>query len=117
MITLENLKAAGIPLSGTDASELLKAVAALEWISENTTLEVNTEDPAELEKLPATAKLFVSKYVEILSLKTGVSSQSIEGLSLSFATTDKSTMLWQLAQSLLGKYLRQVRFHPAKRRW
>lgn len=117
MIALNDFKEAGIPLSGEDASELLKAIAALEWISENTSLEVSTEDPAALKELPASAKLFVSKYVEILSLKSGVSSQSIEGLSLSFETTDKSTMLWQLAQSLLGKHLRQVRFHPAKRRW
>lgn len=112
MITFEAFTQAGIPLSGNDASELLKANAALEWLTENTTLEVEP-----IEKLPASAKLFVGKYVEIMSLNTGVSSQSIEGLSMSFATTDKGAMLWHLAQSLLGHYLRQVKFYPAKRRW
>jgi TusA-related sulfurtransferase len=117
MISAAALISAGIPLSGTDGTDILKATAALEWIRDNTTLEVDLEDPASIEKLPATAKLFVSKYVEVLSLKEGVSSQSIEGLSMSFNTADKSAMLWQLASTLLGKYLRQVRFTPAKRRW
>lgn len=117
MISAETLKGAGIPLSGTDDTTVLKAVAALEWIEANTTLNVDPEDPATIENLPATAKLFVGKYVEVLSLKAGVSSQSIEGLSLSFNTTDQGAMLWQLASTLLGGYLRQVRVFPAKRRW
>lgn len=117
MISVEELIGAGIPLSGRDAREALKATAALEWIQQNTTLDFDAADPASVEKLPATAKLFVGKYVEIMGLKTGVSSQSIEGLSMSFDTTDKGTMLWQLASTLLGGYLRQARFFPAKRRW
>ena len=117
MISLNDLIAAGIPLSGTDESEAIKAIAALEWLAENTTLEINPEDSGSIEKLPASAKLFVSKYGEVMSLNPGISSQSIEGLNLSFATVDKSAMLWQLAQSLLGRYLRQVRVFPAKRRW
>lgn len=117
MIAFETFLAAGIPLSGDDASELLKANAALEWLVENTSLEVDPNDSATLEELPASAKLFIGKYVEIVSLNPGVSSQSIEGLSLSYATADKAAMLWQLAQSLLGGYLRQVKVYPAKRRW
>lgn len=117
MISAETLVNAGIPLSGSDASAALKATAALEWLKENTTLTVDPEDPGSVEKLPATAKLFIGKYVEILSLKTGVSSQSIEGLSLSYATVGQDTMLWQLASTLLGGYLRQARVFPAKRRW
>lgn len=117
MITFEEFITAGIPLSGNDASELLMANAALEWLATNTSIEVDVTDPTALKELPASAKLFVSKYVELMSLNTGVSSQSIEGLSLSFASTDKTAMLWQLAQSLLGAYLRQVKAYPAKRRW
>lgn len=117
MMNFEAFLNAGIPLLGNDASELLKANAALEWLMENTSLEVDPEDHASIEKLPASAKLFIGKYVEIMGLNAGVSSQSIEGLSLSYATADKSTMLWQLAQSLLSGYLRQVKVYPAKRRW
>ena len=117
MMSAGQLIEAGIPLSGSGASEVLKATAALEWIAENTTLTVDLEDPATIQKLPATAKLFVGKYAEILSLRAGVSSQSIEGLSMSFSTTDQGAMLWQLASTLLGCYLRQVRVFPAKRRW
>lgn len=114
---MDALVQAGIPISGTDEAEVLKATAALEWIAQNTTLEANPEDPESIKALPATAKLFVGKYSEVISLKPGVSSQSIEGLSLSFSTTDKGTMLWELANTLLGAYLRQVRVFPAKRRW
>lgn len=117
MIKAEQLTEAGIPLSGSDTSEVLKAIAALEWISANTSLEVDPEDPESIGKLPATAKLFVGKYAEVMSLRAGVSSQSIEGLSMSYDTTDKGAMLWQLASALLGKYLRQGRVFPAKRRW
>jgi hypothetical protein len=117
MISAEALINAGIPLSGSDTSTTLMCSAALDWIAENTTLEVDPASPESIEKLPASAKLFVSKYVEVMSLNPGVSSQSIEGLSLSFSTVDKGSMLWQLASTLLGKYLRQVRVYPAKRRW
>lgn len=117
MITAEQLIAADIPLSGSDMTDALKAASALEWIAANTSLHVDPEDPESIEKLPATAKLFVGKYAELMSLKTGVSSQSIEGLSLSYSSTDKGAMLWQLASTLLGQYLRQGRVFPAKRRW
>ena len=117
MISADALAQAGIPILGTDETAVLKATAALEWLKENTTLNFNVDDPETVKALPATAKLFVGKYAEVLSLKAGVASQSIEGLSLSFNTTDKSTMLWELANTLLGGYLRQVRVFPAKRRW
>lgn len=117
MISAETLISAGIPIATKDATDLLMANAAIEWLAENTTIEVKPDDPESIKELPASAKLYVSKYVEILSVNPGVSSQSIEGLSLSFNTTDKATMLWQLASTLLGPYLRQVRVFPAKRRW
>lgn len=117
MMTSAELIAAGIPVSVNDSAAVLKANAALEWIVENTTLKVSLEDTKSVEALPASAKLFVCKYMEVVGIKPGVSSQSIEGLSMSFDTTDKSALLWQLASGLLGQYLRQVRVYPAKRRW
>lgn len=114
----EDLIAAGIPISGNDASEVLRAEAALDWMAKNTTLQFDKADTESIEALPACAKLFVEQYSDLLGQRVGVSSQSIEGLSMSFDTTDKATMLWQIARNLLGPYLKsQVRVFPAKRRW
>jgi hypothetical protein len=117
MINAAELIEAGFPVSVNDEMGVLMANAALEWLKENTTLEFSLADPETIKTLPATAKLFVDKYAEVMRLKPGVSSQSIEGLSISFNSTDKGAMLWQLASTLLGSYLRQVRFTPATRRW
>ena len=113
MITKEQFEKIGIAVS----SELI-GNAALEWISENTTLTVNLDDVATLEALPFAAKLFVSKYDEIVSASSVVASESIEGLSQSFNTSDKSTMLWQTAEQLLSGYLKErIRFVGAQQRW
>ena len=117
-MSIEELVSAGIPLNGANAITALEAESALDWMLENTTLVFDKGNVETISALPACAKLFVVKYVEAIGLKQGVSSQSIEGLSMSFTSTDKSTMLWQLANSLLGAYLKsQVRVIPARRRW
>ena len=109
---------AGIPLSGTDAMSALHAEAALDWMTDNTTLLFDKADIASIEALPACAKLFVVKFSEVAGMREGVSSQSIEGLSLSFNSTDKSEVVMQLARTYIGAYLRsQVRVYPARRRW
>ena len=114
----EDFVAAGIPIAANDPLATLEAEAALEWMHENTTLSLDTVDVATISALPACAKLFVMKYVETFNVRVGVSSQSIEGLSMSFTSNDKSTLVWQLANSLLGAYLKsQVRVIPARRRW
>lgn len=116
MMQTADFIAAGITLSVNDQSAALRANAAVDWINENTTLAV--EDADTLNKLPASAKLFVCKFVEAMGSRTGVQSQSIEGLSMTFASADKSTLIWQLAHTLLGGYMKsQVQFFPAKRRW
>lgn len=117
-MTAEELHAAGIPCTAGDALATLKAEAALDWMLENTTLEFDKGSTESISALPACAKLFVVKYSEAVSLKQGVASQSIEGLSLSFNSGDQSALIWQLANTLLGAYLKsQVRVFPAKRRW
>lgn len=114
----ETLKAAGIPFSGSGDVAVLQAEAALDWMQENTTLQFDKADTASLEALPACAKLFVAKYCEAISLREGVASQSIEGLSMSFDTTNKAALLYQIATNLLGPYLKsQVRVMQARRRW
>lgn len=112
------LISAGITVPDSDAMAVLKAEAALDWMLANTTLAFSKDDAQSIAALPACAKLFVVKYSEAMSLREGVASQSIEGLSMSFNTADKDTVLWQLARSLLSGYLKsQVRVYPAKRRW
>lgn len=116
-MTLEALNAAGIPLSGDAA--VLHAEAALEWMQEHTTLEFDKTDAESIAALPACAKLFVVKYSEVLRRTAGMTSQSIEGLSMSFdASDDVSTSVWALANTLLHGYIKsQVRITPARRRW
>lgn len=119
MISADNLTAAGIPVASDDAIAALHAEAALDWMTENTTLQIDKADAASIAALPASAKLFVVKFSETMQRRAGVTSQSIEGLSMSFdASEDAGTSIWALARSLLRGYLKsQVRVFPAKRRW
>ena len=114
----EILIAAGIPLTGSDALSVLKAEAALDWMQDHTTLEFDKGDEKTIAALPSCAKLFVVQYCELLSMKQGVASESIEGMSQSFFESDQAAKIWQLANTLLGKYIKsQVRVFPAMRRW
>lgn len=118
-MTLDELRAAGIPLPGSSELAVLEAASAFDWMRENTTLQFDEADTASIEALPACAKLFVVKYVETLTHRVGVTSQSIEGLSQSFdASENMQSLIWSLANTLLGNYLKsQVRVTPARRRW
>lgn len=105
---------AGIPI-GDSATSLLYAEAALDWLKENTTLEINQTD---LSSLPAGAKLFITKYGEIMSTNAMVTSESIGGMSQSFNTANKSGLIYDLAYDLLGQYMKsQVTFTAAQKRW
>ena len=116
---VEELIAAGIPLSGNDAMELLRAEAALDWMKESTTLVFDKADAESIKALPACAKLFVVKFSETMRLRSGVTSQSIEGMSQSFdASEGTDDLIMALAKSLLGNFLKsQVTIYQAKRRW
>lgn len=113
MIMLDDFKANGITVS-----DPIIGNAALEYIAENTTLTVDLDDAATLKTLPFSAKLFISRYDEIVSASSVVASESIEGLSQSFNTGDKSAMLSDLLNTLLGGYLKgKIQFMPATKRW
>lgn len=87
--------------------------SGIEWLNENTTI-----DTADSENFPSIAKLFLIKFNELQSVSVGVSSESIEGLSQSFDNTDKTQLLWQIADELLQPYLKnRIRFVCAKRKW
>ena len=119
MIDVAVLNAAGIPISGDNPLAALQAEVALEWINANTTLTVDVNDTQSIAALPACAKLFVVKYITVIQRTPGVTSQSIEGLSMSFdASNTADSSVWALARSLLGAYLKsQVKVFPARGRW
>lgn len=97
---------------GLDIDELT-GNAAIEWLNENTTV-----DTTDITKMSASAKLFIKKFASITDLPVGITSESIEGLSQSFDNSDKSAMIWQVAEELLSPYLKsRVRFVSAKRTW
>ena len=103
---------------GISISDEIIGNAALEWISENTTLTVDLNDVTTLESLPFMAKAFVAKYEEAVSASSVVQSESIEGLSQSFKTGDKTDLIWDLANTLLGGYLKgRIKFISATKRW
>lgn len=99
-------------------SDELFAKAGLEWLAENTTIPVDLKDPEALTRLPARAQLFIRKFGELMQRSTGVTSQSIEGLSMSFDSSGHEAAIRSLANALLSGDLKTgVRVIPAKRRW
>lgn len=117
-MTKEQIAHLRLGISPIDDRTALIIESGLEWVLANTTLVFDMHREEDLEALPACVKLFLSKFFDIQMLGTGVSSESIEGLSQSFDSSDKSDLLWQFAQELLAPYLKSsVRFISAKRRW
>lgn len=80
----------------------LLTVAALEWLSANTKLEVDPTHPECSLTLPAGAQVFIARFVQIMEDAGTVSSESIGGMSQSFHTGDRAALLLQLARALLG---------------
>lgn len=106
-MTTEQFKSIGL-----DIDELM-GNAAIEWLQDNTTI-----DTSDITMLSASAKLFIRKFAEINGLNSGVSSESIEGMSQSYNQTKKEDMIWDLANSLLSGNLKsRVRFVTAQRKW
>lgn len=101
-----------------DMQKEMLTKAAIEWLEQNTTIKVDLKNPEVFTTLPARAQLFVKKFTEIMQRTAGVTSQSIEGLSMSFNSGDVSASINQLAYSLLQHDMKsQVRVIPARRRW
>lgn len=83
--------------------------AGYDWLEQNTTLIFDRNDP---ESLPNCAKLFIIKFVEIMQRPEGVSQESLEGLSISYAgqagsqTMSADILLRNLANTLLSQYIK-----------
>lgn len=112
-MTQEELTKLNLGFTTIDTSTEIMLNAGIEWLENNTTI-----DTTNAEKFPSGAKLFLIKFCDIQKMQTGVASESIEGLSLSFDTSNKSDLLWQIAEELLGNYIKgRVRFVAASSRW
>ena len=113
-MTVSDFTNAGIPIEDTNLA-LLYAESALDWIKNNTTLQI---DKSNLEALPSGAKLFVLKYADIMQADTTVTSESLGGMSQSFSAESRYSLLNDIASELLGEYMvSQVKFVAAQSRW
>lgn len=52
-----------------DIDDVLSANCAVEWLNDNTTIEIDFESPERLKDIPNTAKLFLIKFTEFNSTK------------------------------------------------
>lgn len=116
-MTYTEIVSTGIPIDNTSMSCLM-VQSALEWIKENTTLPLDISNIESIKALPFGAKLFILKYVEIMSVGAGVTSESISGLSQSFDSISKGESIRQYARELLGKALKsEFSVVSAMNRW
>ena len=112
MLTAEQIANLNLGI-GTDNKTVLAVNAAMDWLKENTTLDVTY-----VENLPACVQLFIIKFTEISAMQSGVQSESIEGLSLSFSSGNTNDLLWDAAYQLLGGYVKSpIKYVTAKNRW
>lgn len=104
----------GIPLDPKDPETAVMIDAALKWIQDNTTLELDPE-----AELPSNVKLFIVKFTQLFSQPSGVASESLGGMSQSFSTSGGTAfLLSDLASQLFGAaYKGRNRFIPLKSRW
>lgn len=118
-MTVEELKQLNLPIKATDKT-CLYVEAAIDWLMSNTILIIDKDDLINsVLELPAGAKLFLCRYYEVMTTGgNGVASESIGGMSQSFTTESKGSLLWQLASELIGDYIRgQVRSVPNVSKW
>lgn len=117
-MTQQQIELLHLGIAPIDDRVTLIVESGLEWVRNNTTLEFDMNKDDDLIALPSAVKLFLVKFLDVQMLSVGVTSESIEGLSQSFDTGDKSTLIWQFAQELLSPYLKsRVRFITAQRKW
>jgi hypothetical protein len=115
MITAQLLEQAGI-FTDADSTDCLWAESGIDWITANTTLNPDKNNPETIINLPAGAKLFVREYARIAG-QSGIASESIEGLSQSFTTDSVQSQLNALALALMPDYFSAIRFIPKQQQW
>ena len=96
-----------------DSASVLYASSAVDFLREKTTIQT-----AQLYNLPAKAKLFIRKYIEMFERNLTVTSENMAGMSQSFRTDSLDDAIRDLAAGLLGdSYCGGCSFSPGVRRW
>lgn len=114
-MTAEEFQGIGLPVP---VSARLYVEAGLEWLRDNTTLDIDITDTESIKALPSSARLFLVKFCEICERDTGIASESVGPMSQSFTEDSTAKQTAALARQLLKPYLNpNVKFIPCTRRW
>lgn len=101
-----------------EESDQLYVESGLEWLRDNTTLEIDLADVETIKNLPGSARLFLVKYCELLSRDTGITSETVGPMSQSFSSDSIAKQTANLARQILKPWLKPgVTFIPCRRRW
>lgn len=100
MLTREKAEKLSLPINAKSSVDILLIENALAWIADNTTVKVDMDD---LENVQPAVRLFIIRYIEIMQLPMGISSESASGLSQSFDTNkDPAELLISAAEAIFG---------------
>lgn len=111
----EEFKGLGLPVANSDQ---LYVESGLEWLRDNTKLEIDLTDTESIKALPPSARLFLVKFCEVCGRDAGVTGESVGPMSQSFTTDSVAKQTAALARQLLRPYLKpNVEFIPCSRRW
>lgn len=114
-MTAEEFKSLGLPV---EAEAQLYVESGLEWLQDNTTLNMDPKDLESIKALPSSARLFLVKFCEIYTRDIGVTGESVGPMSQSFTTDSVSKQTMALARQLLKAWMKSnVKFIPCARRW
>lgn len=117
-MTQEQVKQLNLGIAPINERTILLVESALHWVLDNTSLQFDVNKDEDLKALHPNVRLFVVKYIDVMAMTGGVTSESIEGLSQSFDSSRKGDLLEQYAEELLSKWLKgRVRFVTAVKRW
>lgn len=109
MLSIEEIRALGLPIENIDDKVCLYINAALDWLEQNTTLYFDKDDVDSVKSLPSGANLFIISFIEIMSQNSIVASESIAGMSQSFNIKNKDILVSDLASTLLSEYYSNVK--------
>ena len=114
-MTLEEFRELNLPVEDSDQ---LYVESGLEWLRDNTTLEMDLADLEAIKQLPASARLFLVKYCELLNRDMGIISENVGPMTQSFSSDSVTKQAANLAKQILKPWLKpEVTFIPCRRRW
>lgn len=107
-MTLEEWKEAGIDA----VMPLIYYESGLEWLEERTTMEIKDHTVETVKALPNKAKLFLMEFAAIMQRESGVTGESVSGISQNFSERGKDALIMQAAKGLLSGWLKSSLLVP-----